>query len=208
MSFDPNANRRRKVWINSQIQRKFTVLFLGFGLLSALTSVILLWLVNQVTAGALGGTSLFAIPQVRSVMVVFMFAIASIPILVSWLAVVLTHRVVGPIYVVAQYMGAIRGGMLPRCRPLRDDDELKGFYKEFQDTIESIRQRETGYLEQLKPLRDAASTGQALSAAELSAKLGPLVDALASVTAIPNHQRWHPGTPTTPAEGSEPRSGA
>ncbi len=49
-----------------------------------------------------------------------------------------SHRISGPVMVMTRYLRQIREGERPRFRPLRRDDELQGFYREFRETMEYL----------------------------------------------------------------------
>lgn len=53
-----------------------------------------------------------------------------------------THRISGPVYVMSNYMKDIIDGKFPELRPLRDKDELKGFYSIFKEMIQVLKERE------------------------------------------------------------------
>jgi len=51
----------------------------------------------------------------------------------------MTHRISGPIYVISNYIKEILNGNDPKTRPLRNKDELKGFYRLFCELFEYIK---------------------------------------------------------------------
>ncbi len=49
-----------------------------------------------------------------------------------------THRISGPVFVMVRYLREIREGKTPSARPLREKDELKGFFSELRETIDYL----------------------------------------------------------------------
>jgi len=54
----------------------------------------------------------------------------------------ITHRISGPVYVMSNYFREIIDGNIPDPRPLRDKDELKGFYALFKELVYSLKEKE------------------------------------------------------------------
>jgi hypothetical protein len=72
---------------------------------------------------------------VAVVAVVMSFALALFGILV-------THRVAGPLYIMGRYIRTLGEGSFPQMRPLRHNDELKDFFRGFQESVDQMRSRE------------------------------------------------------------------
>jgi hypothetical protein len=51
------------------------------------------------------------------------------------LAIVLSHKISGPIYIMRRYLNDLKAGKKISPRPIRKGDEFKEFYEEFCDTI-------------------------------------------------------------------------
>lgn len=60
--------------------------------------------------------------------------------------VLITHRVAGPIFIMARYIRALGDGQWPAMRPLRKNDELKDFFSSFQESVEMMRSRDASDL--------------------------------------------------------------
>lgn len=56
----------------------------------------------------------------------------------------ITHRIVGPIYVMSNYIKDIIAGKLPDVRKLRTKDELKEFYGLFSEMVDTLKKKEKG----------------------------------------------------------------
>jgi len=59
---------------------------------------------------------------------------------------VVTHRVSGPLYVIARYFGELADGRYPDLRPLRKHDELQDFFGSFEDAVTGLRSRDEASL--------------------------------------------------------------
>ena len=56
--------------------------------------------------------------------------------------VVITHRVAGPLFIMARYLEALGAGQFPELRPLRKGDELQAFFSALQQAVEQLRSRD------------------------------------------------------------------
>lgn len=59
---------------------------------------------------------------------------------------VVTHRVSGPLYVIARYFAELADGRYPDLRPLRKHDELQEFFGSFEDAVTGLRSRDEATL--------------------------------------------------------------
>jgi hypothetical protein len=114
--------------------------------------------------------------------------------LLALFGLVLTHRVAGPVYVMSLYIATLAAGRYPRMRPLRQKDELRGFFDRLSEAVDRIREREaeearllSEVIETLQPLATTEETQAALSilgslrARKRQATEGPTAGALKSV---------------------------
>lgn len=90
--------------------------------------------------------------------------------LLALFGLVLTHRVAGPVYVMSLYIATLAAGRYPRMRPLRQKDELRGFFDRLSEAVDRIREREaeearllSEVIETLQPLATTQETQAALS---------------------------------------------
>lgn len=90
--------------------------------------------------------------------------------LLGLFGLVLTHRVAGPVYVMSLYIATLAAGRYPRMRPLRQKDELRGFFDRLSEAVDRIREREaeearllSEVIETLQPLATTEETQAALS---------------------------------------------
>jgi hypothetical protein len=114
--------------------------------------------------------------------------------LMGLFGLVLTHRVAGPIHVMSLYIATLAAGRYPRMRPLRKNDELRGFFDGLREAVDRIREREAEearllaeVIEALEPLATTQDSQAALSilaslrARKRQAIEGPTSGALKSV---------------------------
>jgi nitrogen fixation/metabolism regulation signal transduction histidine kinase len=58
------------------------------------------------------------------------------------IALFLTHKISGPMFVMMSHLRNLKEGKNPDIRPLRKNDEFKEFYAEFCDMLEMLSKRE------------------------------------------------------------------
>ncbi len=63
-------------------------------------------------------------------------------VVIGLFALVLTHRVAGPIYVMTRYIAVLAEGHFPKMRRLRASDEFRDLFDLFQKSVEFIRTRD------------------------------------------------------------------
>ena len=137
-----SCNRRRTYVINPTFQWKYVI-----------TIAVLVFLISMVISSILYGVLHYQArlrlmhPEsyAASVMPV-VFAFGAVFSLVTaggaglW-AIVVTHRICGPLFVVERYVAQLGDGFIPEPRALRRKDEFKGFYATFARAMESMRER-------------------------------------------------------------------
>jgi hypothetical protein len=84
------------------------------------------------------------------------------------MGLLITHRVVGPIFVLQRHLQSILDGKYPVTRPLRDGDEFGAAFTTFRSVVDLLRKRDE---DEVAKLNDAiaAAKGQGLSAAHVAA---------------------------------------
>jgi methyl-accepting chemotaxis protein len=63
--------------------------------------------------------------------------------------IVVTHRIAGPIFKMKRLLRDLGEGYLRMPTPLRKGDDLQDFFEEFARTVDRLRERKTGELDQL-----------------------------------------------------------
>lgn len=69
--------------------------------------------------------------------------------------IIVTHRIAGPLYVVARYLEQIAQGRYPEVRPLRKRDELEEFFSVFESAVATLKSREAEFVAELHRALDA-----------------------------------------------------
>jgi hypothetical protein len=89
--------------------------------------------------------------------------------LFTW-GIFMTHRVAGPIFIISRYLGQLASGEIPKPRPLRKGDELKGFFDTFSAMLNSLRERNVAEAALLTKaaaaLKDAGGDQETIAAME------------------------------------------
>jgi hypothetical protein len=84
------------------------------------------------------------------------------------LGVLMTHRLVGPAFLLSRYIGILAQGQFPVMRPLRKTDDFKKVFEDFRNAVEVMRQRERdesrSLLNMLTVLEPTATTPEQKSA--------------------------------------------
>ncbi|NOZ88246.1 MAG: hypothetical protein GXP49_18695 [Deltaproteobacteria bacterium] len=78
-----------------------------------------------------------------------LFVFALVVVLALW-GVLVTHRIAGPIYAISRYLDQITAGKLANIRPLRKKDELKEFFKTFNEMVDALKSRTRDDVEALE----------------------------------------------------------
>jgi methyl-accepting chemotaxis protein len=102
-----------------------------------------------------------------SVLVLLFFAVGVAGIIV-------THRIAGPIFKMKRLLRELGEGYLRMPTPLRKGDELQDFFEEFARTVDRLRERKAGEVEQLnrilQGLEQAAPEDKAAGAAVVAVR--------------------------------------
>ncbi len=144
----PAAGRRKRraiPIIDARFQWKYTLIItaLGAGITAVMGAFLyrahadntrLLELDGELQAQVVRGDLVFLLYLIVLVVVMGLA-------LAFW-GLVVTHRVSGPLYVIARYLGELAEGRYPDMRPLRKHDELQDFFATFEDAVTALRSRD------------------------------------------------------------------
>ena len=139
------SHHRRTYLVDRSFQLKYILLLAGWGLVLAV--LFGLW-THQAQQQALELAT--RDPAQRALVVragrQLLWVVAAIGLLsaaaLALFGFIVTHRVAGPLYVMAHDLGLLGGGRYPLRRALRKHDELKAFHARFGATIEALRERD------------------------------------------------------------------
>ena len=108
----------------------------------------------------------------RRLLVILIAATALLFVVIFGYAVLMAHRISGPIWVMSQMLDSLAAGKLPWVRPLRKNDELQTF---FQRLIKAINFMRDWQAEEANRLEETVGRLQSLtSSPETSELLGTL----------------------------------
>jgi hypothetical protein len=147
------GHRRWIPVINNTFQWKYTLLVVGLGVgVSSVMGGLLLQAHNANTEllvlepalqhEVMKGDQLFMIYLVGGVIFLGL-------VLLLW-GLIVTHRISGPLFIVGRYLSTLGSGKYPDLRPLRKKDELKEFFRVFEDGLNGLRDRDQRHLNQLE----------------------------------------------------------
>jgi hypothetical protein len=129
-------------------------------------------------------------------------------VVIGLFALVLTHRVAGPIYVMTRYIAVLAEGHFPKMRRLRASDEFRDLFDLFQKSVEFIRTRDVADAfrieEAIAKLAPQANTAEARSAIEALKALRDRKRAIAERSDLDGHTVF--ASPDAPAVTVPPPS--
>jgi hypothetical protein len=170
------SRHRRTYLVDRSFQLKYILLLMGWGVV--LAALFSLW-THQAHLQAL--ETIVRDPAQRVLIEradrQLLWALGAIGALsvaaLGLLGFIMTHRVAGPVYVLAHYLTLLGRGRYPAHRALRRHDELKALNARFMDTIDALKERDARRLAHLEAAvaRMRAATGRV---PELAAVLPPL----------------------------------
>lgn len=68
----------------------------------------------------------------------------------------ITHRVVGPVFVLQRHLVTLVEGKYPTMRPLRANDEFKETFEALSETVQMLKERDDREARELKDILEAA----------------------------------------------------
>ncbi len=141
-----DRKRRRMVPIvDARFQLKYTALItgLGIGVMAVMgyflyhqhrNNTRLLDLDDHLREQVIRGDQIFLLSLFVGVLIMGI-------VLVLW-GLIVTHRISGPLYLVARYLDDIANGSYPDVRPLRRHDELQEFFGAFEEAVSALKERD------------------------------------------------------------------
>ncbi len=182
----PERPGRRHYLVDLRFQLKYTALAMAFGgSIMALFGAAVWHEVranseliegNRIAAGLLGGARAAGFGDFEGALgqsdhrLLFLIVCASLVVMagVGLTGVLMSHRVAGPLFVLARYTRELAEGRFPTIRPLRKGDELQTHFEVFRGAVESLRQRQQKELAELERVAAALSKHPELSEAQSS----------------------------------------
>ena len=146
-----NARRRRRVIpiIDARFQWKYTLLIVALGVGVSFVMGGLLYRAH------LDNTRLLDLDQrlqeqvIRGDQIFLLYLIVGIVLMALVLGIwglIVTHRISGPLFIVARYLDVLADGQYPDVRFLCKRDELQEFFSSFEEAVNALRARDTDNL--------------------------------------------------------------
>jgi hypothetical protein len=146
---DDAANRpfsRRTFLIERRFQLKYTSIMVIVGLLITFCFGGLMYRAHLQAMEVLGLPNSFERVVINTYDHDVFFVVIGIALLMSAalavFGVLVTHRIAGPVYIIGRYVQELGEGQFPVMRPLRRADELRDFFRAFQEAVDQIRSRD------------------------------------------------------------------
>ena len=164
----PSAGRQRRravPVIDARFQWKYTLLImaLGVGVMAIMGGLLYRAHTDNTRLLDLSGNSILQEQVIRGDQIFLLYLIISVVLMAVMLAIwglIVTHRISGPLFLVARYFGVLANAQYPDVRPLRKNDELQEFFVAFEEAVAALRDRDVGALRDLEDaLADADKAG-------------------------------------------------
>jgi methyl-accepting chemotaxis protein len=170
--------QRRTYLVDRRFQLKLIFQLVAWGAVMAALFGLWIWQAHEHATTEILASSGAARSVVERSDRQLLWAVAGIALLsavaLGLLGFIVGHRVAGPLHVVGMQLRALANGRFPRRRSLRRGDELKAFFSEFLDSVDSLRERELRHTEMLEGV-----LARMQAAAQRAPELGPSIAALA-----------------------------
>jgi hypothetical protein len=152
----PDSGRRRRrviPIIDSRFQWKYTLLITALGV--GVTAVMggLLYKAHQDNTRLLKLDPGLLEQVTRGDQIFLLYLIITViamAVVLSVWGLIVTHRISGPLYLVARYLDVLADGQYPDVRPLRKRDELQEFFAAFEEAVNALRNRDAEALRELE----------------------------------------------------------
>ncbi len=165
-----SKNRRRRYFINKEIQIRFAALLVFIAMLTAIQLLAYMLLVdnNVVDEAAKYGLdknpialSFIIVQQKALLLKLFAYLILNM-FLVGIFGLFFSHRLVGPVYAMEKFLRRAANGDLSGQLKLRRSDHFQGVAKGINEVLHTIRQRHRDEITALKTIRDSIDNQTAI----------------------------------------------
>jgi hypothetical protein len=158
------SNKRRSIPIvDKEFQYKYTAIIVAVVVVvSAVLGYLLLhgyWEMNRIMDLAMESSEFSDKVNRDDALRVFYIALLFLVFevfAISILALIITHRVCGPVTVIQRHLMTMLDGRYPPARPLRHGDEFQKAFDAFTAVLESLKQRDAEEVEKLNQVIAAA----------------------------------------------------
>jgi len=160
-----DSHTRRQILVNRRFQLRYVA-----GLALAGASVcgafgVAVWMAVRQAREALAAEARPVLEGTETtILVLTVFMAVVMAAALALVALLVTHRVAGPMRVLVDQMRLLADGHYPRWRPLRAHDELRELFAEFHAAVDALRRRDH---EELAGLEDVLAAGPTSGSATL-----------------------------------------
>jgi len=161
---DSRPRRRIVPVVDARFQWKYTLAIMAFGVV--LTAVMGGFLykahIENTRLVDLAGNQRLQAEVMRGDQIILLYLIVLVVVMgvgLGFWGLVTTHRICGPLYIVARYLNVLGTGHYPDMRPLRKHDELQEFFSAFEDAVNALRNRDKMSLREIEAALAAAQKG-------------------------------------------------
>jgi HAMP domain-containing protein len=160
-----DSHTRRQILVNRRFQLRYVA-----GLALAGASVcgafgVAVWMAVRQAREALAAEARPVLEGTETtILVLTVFMAVVMAAALALVALLVTHRVAGPMRVLVDQMRLLADGRYPRWRPLRAHDELRELFAEFHAAVDALRRRDH---EELAGLEDVLAAGPTSGSATL-----------------------------------------
>ncbi|MBN1962478.1 MAG: hypothetical protein JW841_16205 [Deltaproteobacteria bacterium] len=143
-----NRSRRRAIpIIDARFQWKYTLIItaLGVGITAIMGAFLYRAHADNTRLLELEGNLLLQQQVMRGDQIFLLYIVVLVIVMTVALAfwgLVVTHRVSGPLHVIARYLNQLADGRYPDLRPLRKHDELQDFFATFEDAVNRLKNKD------------------------------------------------------------------
>ena len=144
--------------VNPSVQWRYTATaVIGVFIISAFVSILLYGvLFDQARSRMLYGAAT-SVSDISVTIITAAIAFATVPAIACGLwAIVMTHRLCGPIRVLESHLRELAAGRFPKHRPLRKRDGFRDVYEVFWQVVDTFKTSRSEHLAELGRLRNSA----------------------------------------------------
>ena len=162
----PRPRRRAIPIVDARFQWKYTLIItaLGVGITAIMGAFLYRAHADNTRLLELDGNLLLQQQVMRGDQIFLLYLIVLVVVMALALALwglVVTHRVSGPLHVIARYLNELAEGRYPDLRPLRKHDELQEFFAVFEEAVGSLKTRDASAMKNIdEALAAAKKAGQ------------------------------------------------
>ncbi|MEO0814318.1 MAG: hypothetical protein AAFY60_15760 [Myxococcota bacterium] len=155
---DGRQKRRLVPVVDARFQWKYTLLITSLGV--GITAIMGAFLYSKYVEATrlLELSERFRGEVARSDQIFLFYLIVLVLLMATALTVggiIVTHRISGPLYLVARYLDSVADGRYPDMRPLRKGDELHDFFAAFETAVGQMKARDEDWAREIKAALDS-----------------------------------------------------